>query len=306
MPPILSGIDISHLWDGSILRLPQRFKDCYRTKLIELNLLDRASAGETGDGPYGGISDEATLEHFARRFGVSGCRIQSVAIGVNSALATASADILSALCDGGIRILDIPCGAGAASLSLLSLLGEIRQHGELPRLPLSIDIVGGDYSPKALELFISNLDYLSQKLTLQGMHISSRAIAWDATRGDSTANLMNAVLDESTTIPDEYCVLISNFSGDAGYKEFFVNFSPCLEQILARLHSKKVTLVWVEPVSKTGHWLADFLAIFLGNRTPWISAALGITNVDASYRVEHPIRLDSHNSGVKLVRHFRR
>ncbi|MBI2387304.1 MAG: hypothetical protein HYV14_15025 [Elusimicrobia bacterium] len=305
--PII-GINFPDLWDGTRLRIPMLLKDCYRSKLIELNLLERASADEArgGQGPEGGLTDAESLEHFARRYGVGACRIQAVTLGITPSLIPASADILSAASEGAIRILDIPCGSGATTASLLGVFGELRRVNHIPRFPLSLDIIGADHSPKARELYLSTIQSLSQGLSGQGIFANIRATDWDATASDSTAQLMDTITDESTFRPDEYCVLISNFSGSLSDDDFFSRFSVCLAQILGRLSTKRVTLVWVEPESRQSRGRVAAIKDFFNAHVRHIAENLGIHNEVATYEVEHPIRLDIHSSGMKLMRHFRR
>lgn len=308
MPIPIIGIKFPDLWDGTRLRFPNFLKDCYRSKLIELNLLNRASAAENPDDPppEGGQGDDETLEHFARRYGVSAYRIQAVTLGITPSLVPASADILSATSDGSLRILDIPCGSGATTACLLSAIAELRRANHIPRFPLSLDIVGADYSPKARELFVSTIHSLSQTMLSQGIFTNVRAVDWDATASDSTAKLMDTVTDESTIRPDEYCVLISNFSGCMSDEDFFSKFSVCLAQILGRLSDKRVTLVWVEPESRKSRGIVAAIKEFFKDHARHVSEAIGIHNEVAAYLVENPIRLDTHPSGMKLMRHFRR
>lgn len=300
------NLPTSGLWDGTALRLPRSLKDLYRSMLLSLGLLDRAIATEDGGNPVGGLSDEETLEHFARRFGVSSCRLQAVLLAVNSNLAAAAKDICSTVSDGEIRILDIPCGSGVASATLLLMIAELRRLGVFPRTPLNVEVLGGDYSPKARHLFAQLMREVSVQCASCGIQVSSHSLHWDATRGDSTALLMNEFLDERKVVPNDFLVLITNFSGETGRQAFFEQFQPNLEQILARLAAKRSTLLWVEPKSDDATSVLGRLLGFLQRRIPWISMLEGATGVDAEYSVEHPIRLDIHRSGMKLLRHHRR
>ena len=302
----LRGIDLSPLWDGKVVRLPELLREHYERMLDSLGLLDAARAGYQGSGPTGGISSAETNAHFAHRFGVGGGRIQYVVISGDAALRNVARDLLSSVSDGSISLLDIPCGAGASSATFIALLAELRERKAIPTTPLNVSVFGGDFSPQARVLFEDLFKGLVPLWEKQGIKVQATCVDWDATGGDSTAALMDQLLDESVQKPDEYVVLITNFSGEASRQSFFDEFSPCLEQILARLSSKRCTVVWLEPSMAGARDLLDWLLDFLPRRIRWVPAAEGTTNVEVSYQMAHPINGDIHRCTVKLLRHFRR
>lgn len=294
------------LWDGRVIRLPTRLCDIYRGMLERLGFLDQAIAGFEGRGPTGGQSDQETNEHFTHRFGVGGGRIQYVIVSSNDSFKQVARDLLSAISGGNICLLDLPCGAGTSSSTFLSLLSELRSSRVLPTVPLNVSVIGADFSPRALALFNDLMSGLAPVLAQQSIRIQAETIDWDATRSDSTAVMMNKVLDDSRFIPDEYIVLITNFSGEASRPAFFREFSPCLEQILGRLSTKPHTIVWLEPSMSGAEDLLSRLRTFFTQRIPWISSDDGTTDVTALYDAEHPIKGSIHPSNVKLLRHVRR
>ena len=274
--------------------------------LSRLGFLNRAQGGCPGPGPTGGASDHETEEHFIHRFGAGGSRIQYVVVAGNKGLKQVAGDLLTAISDGNIRLLDLPCGAGASSVTFLSLLTDLRSRMVLPATPLNVSLIGADFSPRARSLFTDLIKELAPEWAARGVKVEAEAVDWNATRSDSTAVMMNRVLDESTFVPGEYVVLITNFSGAASRSAFFREFSPCLEQILARLSTKRYTVVWLEPKMAGSRDLLDLLKSFLPKRTPWISPAEGTTDVEASYRAQHPITQEIHGSSVALLRHVRK
>ena len=224
----------------------------------------------------------------------------------NKALKHVARDLLTALSDGNIRLLDLPCGAGSCSSTFLSLLCDLRSKMILPPTPLNVSVIGADFSPKARKLFLDIIGDLTPDWTKQSLKVQVEVVDWDATRSDSTAVLMDRVLDESSFVPTEYVVLITNFSGEASSSQFFREFSPCLEQILGRLSTKRYTVVWIEPSITSANNLLGRLLSFFTQRIPWISPADGTTDVDATYKAQHPITNEIHRSSVKLLRHIRK
>ena len=302
----LSASDLSQLWDGDVIRLPDNLRAKYRDMLSRLGFLESALRGCAGAGPIGGASAQETEEHFTHRFGAGGSRIQYVVVSGNMALKQVASDLLTAISDGNIRLLDLPCGAGASSSTFLSLLTDLRAKQVLPATPLNVSLIGADFSPRARSLFSDLIKDLAPIWASGGVKVEAEAMDWNATRSDSTAVMMDRVLDESSFTPDEYVVLITNFSGEASRAAFFREFSPCLEQILARLSTKRHTVVWLEPRMAGTRDLLDRLLEFLRQRIPWISSAEGTTNVEARYRSQHPITQEIHGSSVALLRHVRR
>jgi hypothetical protein len=133
------------------------------------------------------------------------------------------------------------------------------------------------------------LSKLEPLLAQQGIIIKWALYEWDATRNDETAKLIDnwfALASDS----DEYLVCISNFSGaliDAG---MFDDFKPCLEQILARLHDKKSTLIWIEPTSSTTKKrLLPKVKDFFRKRVPWFLGDKKVEALTFEYSMENPL-----------------
>lgn len=302
----IKGVNISHLWDGSVIRLPRALCEQYERMLVKLGFLEAARVGTRGAGPTGGLSVEETNEHFTHRFGVGGSRIQYVVVAGNTDLQNVASDLFSSISDGAVRLLDIPCGAGPSSATFISLIADMRTKKIIPSTPLNLSVFGGDCSPQARLLFDDLYRGLIPEWEAQGIKTRAVSVGWDATAGDSTAALMDLVLDERQEKPDEYVVLITNFSGEASNPVFFSEFSPCLEQILARLSTKRCTVVWLEPTMSGSRDLLGSLLKFLPRRIRWVEEEIGTTDVDVAYRMAHPIKGDIHKCTVKLLRHFRR
>jgi len=111
-------------------------------------------------------------------------------------------------------------------------------------------VVGGDFSLTARQIFDSMLGRLKPELDSVGIKVTSLMIDWDATKGDSTANLVDHWFDASPSA-EEFVVCMSNFSGSLQDQGMFDDFMPNLQQILARLHNKGRNLLSALPREST-------------------------------------------------------
>jgi SAM-dependent methyltransferase len=233
--------------------------------------------------------------------------MEFVTLAPDDELAHVSDALLTDLNEGVVTVLDIPCGTGSTAISLLATIGALRQSGALPLLPLDVIVVGGDFSPKALEIYQSILERLRPELKPLGVEITWHTEEWDATRADSTANLIDSWFDVSGGAGD-YVVCISNFSGALTQSEAFESFSPSLEQILGRLHDKPGALIWIEPSSsKNTSKLLKKIVHFFSARISWFEPAKNQVSFTSShYRLEDPIHHGVFDSHVEVQRFERR
>jgi len=295
------------LWAANVLRLPKAAVSCYRDELTALGSLDEAKKGTDKKSIHGGCGVAETLEHFKYRFGVSAGRVEFAAIAPDSGLETISDALVGDLTEGHVTLLDIPCGSGSSAISLLATLGTLRATGALPMLPLTVTIVGGDCSPKALEIYDSMMNRLRPVVTAYGIEINWQGLPWDATRADSTARLIDQWFAASAGAV-EYIVCIANFSGALTSAGVFDQFSPSLEQILGRLHDKKGALIWVEPTSmKVQTKFLPKILEFLSKRISWFSSGAGSSAfASVKYEMEDPFNGKAFETGVEVQRFVRK
>ncbi len=293
------------LWKSNIVKLPDVLVESYRAKLQELGLINRSSMIRH-DAIHGGKTDDETLEHFALRFATSAGRVEYATLGATSSFEDISDALLSTFSTGPIALLDVPSGTGAASAALIATLIRLRSSSVLPRLPLTIRICAGDFAPKALELFAAILTDLEPHAAKEGINIYWATADWDATRADSTAELVDTWFRD-TAGAVEHVVLITNFSGALHNQGAFEAFTPSFEHILARLHNKKGTLIWIEPATKSAKrgLFARVLGL-LTIRVPWFSSgtsAAGANAVrEADYSVEHPVNGSAFRSNIAILK----
>lgn len=295
------------LWHNSTLFLPALLASAYVSELDDRGLLVSAKQGTSDKEIHGGLDDAATLKHFSFRFGVSVGRVEFVAIAPDEKFSEVSDALMSTFSEGHVALLDIPCGTGASLEAIISTLLALRKAKVVPTLPLTISVVAGDASPKALEIYDSMISRLQPELQLQAINVSLVLEMWDATRSDHTARLIDRwfALSEGA---EEYVVCISNFNGALIGAGILNDFTPCFEQILGRLYNKKSTVLWVEPATASAkEKLFPKLAEFLKKRIPWFtSISKTVGPISAKYQTQNPLDAHVHESGVQVQRFERK
>lgn len=243
--PVLAESDIpEELWAQEMLFMPACLSTSYAKLLQDYGIMDLALSSKFVSGSIGGKSREETLQHFSLRYGVSVCRVESLILDPHSAFRIVSQDLVTSLSSGRISILDTPCGTGAVGASLLSTIVVLRKNGVLPKLPLDIDITGGDFSDVGREIYEKMITELEPSLNSVGVGINLKTVPWDGTNPDTTASLVDTWFGNSTGA-GEYLAIIANFSGEAGKR--FTEFQRSFQHIYERLYNKKCTMIWVEP-----------------------------------------------------------
>lgn len=292
----------STIWSESTIYLPDSLALVYRRMLEQRRLYDDALDDiRMGKGPIGGESTEATYDHFTQRFVVSATRLEYITCDPKEAFNTAAHDLHISFSTGSITTLDVPCGAGASISGFLCTLAELRRYGTLPNLPLNISIVAGDCSTAALELYRDLIESIRPELSKQGIHIDFQIHEWRAEQPTTSASIVDQWFAMSR-MAREYYVFICNFSGEARLK--FQDFERSFQHIAERLHSKKSTMLWIEPGSmKSAHgFFSKLFTLF--QRITWFRNAEKDIPQD-KYNWFCPIKQKSY-SGSVMLRRYRR
>lgn len=291
------------LWLNSKLSLPVSLKGSYSEKLNELGVLEKATEGNPENTAiHGGATNEETIGHFTYRFPASSGRIEFVTISPNEEMIPVSNAILSTFSNGEVSVLDIPGGAGAAICSLLTTLAVLRRDGVIPTLPMTVRIVCGDIAPKANEIYGELISKIELFLNENSISVQYDSMIWDATRNDHTAQLVDKWFSKSKPT-SEYVVCVSNFTGALIGAGILEEFKPCLSQILARLHDKKSTLLWVEPSSKSTNKLIGNLVDFFSSAIKWFKGyGKGEGFLSSKYTMTNPLNGNEHPSSVEVKR----
>jgi len=301
LPPNLIPAE---LWKDNLLVLPESLSSVYINRLKHLGLFETASAPSEKKNIYGGKGAEETREHFSLRFGASAGRIEFTSLDPGEAFENVSDSLLRTFSDGEVALLDVPCGTGATVCALICTLISLRQMEAIPRLPLTIHIGGGDISETALEICHSMLDEIHPAAQAQGIKLSWDLQVWDATRSDQTARLVDDWFAKSG-YAKEFVVIVSNFSGALKNAGAFEAISPCFEQILARLHNKSSTFLWIEPaITAVKKGLRARVLEFFKIRIPWFLVEEHKDTLQADYEMRNPVNGIIFRSNV-VVEGFR-
>lgn len=290
------------LWRPRTLRLPASLSETYLKLLNELGLTKRSTDIVHG-AVHGGQTEEETHAHFALRFAVSAGRCEFAVLAPDDIFAAVGNALLTSCTEGHVALLDLPCGTGATSGALISTLVELRRAKLLPRLPLTITVCAGDFAPPALHLYARMIESLVPLAASEGITLKAFSQIWDATRGDQTASLVDRWFLECNGA-QEHIVLISNFSGALNTANQFDLFTPNLHHVLARLHDKTATLIWLEPATNEAkRSVFEKLKVFFSKFVPWFAGGNDGSVLDAatsSYGLAHPVNGNIFGSNVMI------
>ena len=246
---ILSPEDIpKSLWNGdNLLYLPRALRDVYRKILDSIDKLEEACK-DSPRGSIGGDTLEETDLHFVHSFDGSCARVELAMLDPKDELENASDSFVQAFSGGRVRLLDIPCGCGAASAALLATVSELRRQNVLPREPLDVIVTGGDKSDPARNYAELVFGELKESLRNQGIFVSVSFHSWDVMDAASTTSLLDQWLSNQDC--DRFFLLIANFSGILGNEGKIKKANERLGEVIRWTGARKSTIAWIEPQTK--------------------------------------------------------
>lgn len=302
---IPSNVLPSCLWRDDLLHPPSDVVAVYEAKLREMGILELALEHKGAYRGHGGVSEKDTYNHFAKRYLNSVTRLQCILLDPNKSFANIPRDLLVILTSHRISLLDLPCGAGAGAISVLGTLKELRTAGIIPTMPLTMQILGADISPHALEIYKDQLERIRPSLAETGITVNLETRLWDASDVQQTNELIDRYLDAYS--PHDHFVLIANFSGAS--KSMFEHFKDSFRQIWIRLSGKSArssTILWVEPEADAAKSLFKRL-VDLVNPYTWFRRDLGTDRDQLSCKYDWFLRLQGRviSSGVMVHRYSR-
>lgn len=270
MNRLLLPVDIpKSLWDDhNVLRLPVSLTKSYISLLVQSGLLGEAFCESKG-GMGGGESPEETIEHFTHRFDGSCARVELAVLDPKEDLGHVSNFFIGSFSGGRVRLLDIPCGCGAASAALLTTVAELRRQNVIPSMPLEISLTGGDISDKALGFAKSLFDDLVTPLKDQSIFLKSRFSKWNLVDAADTTSLLNDWLSLDTDCQRSF-LLIANFTKFLGNEQNLENSEQQWGEIFRWAEVNQANIVWVEPIpsekntERFRNWFAERLASLTG------------------------------------------
>lgn len=246
------------LWRKGKYYVSRHLQSVYVKQLTEKGLLTIASTPYNEKKVHGGETLEETTKHFCHRFCTSVIRIQSVVLDTQKTFGEIPRDIIHTFASHKVLFLDIPCGTGAAGLAVISVIHELRLAGLIPMLPLEINILAGDFSQSAMDIYQSQMEDLLLKVRGTGIHVTLKTMLWNALELPSTHELC-LEWERMALHSIERFVLVANFSG-AGTKQFD-KLKEAFRHIAVRVSHQNATLLWVEPGEGGG---VDFLNKMFG------------------------------------------
>lgn len=237
----------SHLWCGNSkkLSLPSKLVELWRELLEQNNLLGLAKE-KAPVGFEGGISKEDTDKHLAWRYNGSCARVMLSILDPNNDLSEVSDAYSSTFAGNEVFLADLPSGSGAAIITILCTLFELRKSNVLPRHPLRIKIVAGEISPTARNYLIGQLDLLKPTIEDQAIWISYEVIDWNTLCHLSTADLIRRMTIVSHDCPTRLLIL-SNFTGFLEGSSKWNTAKKQFEQIFIHSRDLNSSAIWIEP-----------------------------------------------------------
>jgi hypothetical protein len=244
----LSGRLPATLWDEreKCLSLPPQLVTAYTNALADYGLLEMARGPRPDPAPVGGPSQELTDLHFAHAFGGSLARAQLALLDPHQEVSDTASTLLRFLSGGQLSLTDVPCGAGAGALALLSSIAHLRAERVLPRLPLRVHVVGGEISAPARVYAESLLSVLVPFLAEQAIQLSFETQHWDVLDTMSNTALIERIVVSKANLP-QTLLLICNFNSfleRAGKKD---EARPQLAELLRYCSGRTNAAVWIEP-----------------------------------------------------------
>jgi hypothetical protein len=274
------------LWNNETLYMPGSLVRAYDKILNEYSLMDTALDIKDPGGVIGGSLLEETLEHFARRYGVSSSRVESLVLDPNQVFLSTSECLLNIFSEGKIALLDIACGTGSVGASVLSTYAALRNRNILPKTPTSIHIIGGDCSQHALSIYHKMMNSLAEDLNSAGIESQLDSVEWMAEESYRTSELFDRLFDDNPDA-DEYLIFIANFSGAMDLH--FEEYKNSVQHIFDRTHNKRCAIIWVEP-GKSNRGISLFNKLRRISTTTLWQGPQHIGPVDVEYQWFHPFQ----------------
>jgi hypothetical protein len=292
----------SALWDAhhdSVCFGPA-LTGAYRQTLENNDLLTRAITAEP-QGSVGGISNKAAEEHFISAFCGSCARVRLAVLDPNLELGNASNLLVNALSGGRLALLDIPCGAAAASASLLSAIAELRSCKAIPRQPLEVFLVGGELSDRARQLGSELIGTLKENLEPQGIFVYESFVKWDVCDSISNTSLINH-WEEHAKDCSHHLVIVANCSGFLHLDKKFEEAQPQFEEIFRWTACRSSTVIWIEPQTNIAKGMLERFRktyqFLLRKLFGWFQP----TSLETSARFTHPIQTEYPRVNLSLLR----
>lgn len=243
------------------MTLPGKVSELWYGLLSKKNLLDLAEQ-PSPKGFEGGISKEDTDKHLAWRYNGSCARVLLSMLDPKNELSKVS-DAYSSIFSGGkVFLADLPSGSGAAVVTILSVLYDLRKNDVLPRHPLEIKIVTGEISESAREYACEQFYHLKDVLQDQAIFIEFEVLPWDVLCKISTADLIKRITVISNGCAARLLVL-SNFTGFLEGEGKWKKAKEQFDQIFLHSRDALSAVIWIEPQkNNVAHFFSRLISWF--------------------------------------------
>ncbi len=261
-------------------------------------------------GAIGGRNPKEAEEHFLAAFSGSCARLKLAVLDPKGEMQDASNLFLQSFSGGSVSLMDLPCGAGAATAALLGTIAELRRREILPALPLDVYLVGGDISARSLGYAGQLLTAMEPELRRRGIRLYPLFAEWNILDANSTTGLLRRWM-EHTAGCREHFLLVANCSGflhDMGkFKEAKIQ----LEEVFRWAAERQSTVAWMEP--QTDQAMKRMWPMILGRMQSLLARFIPSTSAVptmpllSAARFRHPLvpdlDCDVRVSLTKLSRH---
>lgn len=282
---LLNPADLpEQLWlraEGLVL-VPPALAEAYTAQINALGLRGLSEMRDPDDPPVGGITQEQTDRHFAQAFDSSVARVELVILDPLSDLGEASDSILRAFAGDRIVLADAPCGAGAAALSLLCCIAELRRQGIVTRHPLDVTLIGAEISDPARLYAEQMVDRVSRSLADQGIFVRHECMPWDVLSEISNTDLIQHIVRAGID-GRPCCLVIANFSGFLQRARKRAEAEPKLGELFRHVSRGGGSTFWVEPATNVAAMPGGLLPWFSGRvRSVWRHLFAGASESNAT------------------------
>lgn len=292
------------LWDdkSSTLHLPPQLVSGWKFLLEKYGLLDKAKT-QAPEGFEGGMNKEDTDNHFAWRFGGSSSRVMLSMLDPKQSLHRISDAFTQFFSGNKVFLADLPCGSGAASISILSVYCELRKQGLVPREPLDVTIIGGEISKFAQIYANEGLTCLIKDLEEQAINIEFEITDWDVCDPFLNAQLINRLTLRSQGCAAKVLVL-ANFSGFLQRNNKWDMAKKQIDELFRFNLGDSSVALWIEPnknnVTNSGGFIFRLIEWFKGK-----FASIHSSDTDyqeTSAEVKHPLNEEIFRTNLVVVR----
>jgi hypothetical protein len=295
------------LWnnDETVLKLPPQLVSEWIRLLDQNDLRDKATE-IAPKGFEGGVSREDTDNHLAWRFTGSCARVVLAMLDPKEELSETTDAFTRTFAGNKVFLADLPCGSGAATISILTTLAELRKQNRIPRMPLEIVILGGDISEFARTYTFETLMALKSELANQAITIDFEIIPWNVTDKNSNTDFIKKIILKSEHCKEKFLIL-ANFSGFLENSGHWERAEKQIEGIFQFSSDSSSIAIWIEP--NKNNVTKNFMPRIMRWFEKKISSLLQKDDVStekeyevSTTKVEHPLKDHKFDTGLVIKR----